>query len=87
MAHNPHPNTPRCACCSCCPCCPCRQVQVVYDTEVLDGYVAEYQKLSEQLRDLVDQYIRLKRRGKELKAAKVCFPAFISMLLLPACGY
>lgn len=27
---------------------------------------------AEQLRTLVDQYIRLKRRGRELKAAKVC---------------
>ncbi|KAL4853137.1 CSC1-like protein [Chlorella vulgaris] len=46
-------------------------VHMVHDTSKLDPLVAEYAKVRLAATDLVDNYISLKRRGKELKPKKV----------------
>ncbi len=46
-------------------------VGIVHDTTALDPLVKEYQKVTRQLEDLLDEYIGRKKQLKKIKRKKV----------------
>ena len=47
------------------------RVGIVHDTTALDPLVKEYQKVTRQLEDLLDEYIGRKKQLKKIKRKKV----------------